>query len=143
MPPRTTLVALAFLTALAGCTGPAAVTETGTPTQTPSPTQSPTQTAPSTTTPPPSTATPPDSTGTSTYSSCPGYLSLDAVTDPPADATVLSYESLPADRSAEFDAALASGSAELEQGDDGYDFWVDRPYVRYDGTVYRAVVAVC
>lgn len=148
MPSRTTLAALALLVAFAGCTGPATVTETGTqsPAQAnPSSTQNPpsTQAGHSTATPPQSTPTPQDSTGTSTYSTCPGYLSVDAVADPPADATVLPYENLSADRRAEFDAALASGSAELEQGGDGYAFWVDRPYVRHDGTVYRAVVAVC
>jgi hypothetical protein len=73
---------------------------------------------------------------------CPALLYLDAV-DPPADARVISYGNLPDERRNEFDRALVEGHAELEDGGEGYRFWANRPYVEHDGTVYRAVVAVC
>lgn len=73
---------------------------------------------------------------------CPAILYLEAV-EPPTDEAALAYGNLSAERKAEFDMALVEGSAELEDGGEGYRFWVDRPYVEHDGNVYRAVVAVC
>ncbi|RDI72016.1 hypothetical protein [Halopelagius longus] len=72
---------------------------------------------------------------------CPPVLYLEAV-ERPSDETVVAYGNLSAERKAEFDTALVEGNAEIEGGD-GYEFWVDRPYVEHDGNVYRAVVAVC
>ncbi|MCO8267928.1 hypothetical protein ACOZ4B_10575 [Haloferax prahovense] len=72
--------------------------------------------------------------------SCPPHLDVDPADDVPADAEIVAYESLtPAERAA-FDDALASDSMiSLE----------DRPwspstsYVRKNGTLYFAAVAVC
>jgi hypothetical protein len=130
---RTTLLVagvVALLVAFAGCAGgPPAGTETGTPTATDSPTVTATDS--------------PTVTTTSPGTHCPAFVEVDAVSDVPDDAAVIPYEDLSAERRAEFDAALSEGNAEVEDGGDGYEFWVDRPYVRYEGTVYRAVVAVC
>lgn len=72
---------------------------------------------------------------------CPPVLYLEAV-ERPSNETVVAYGNLTAERKAEFDTALVEGRAEID-GTDGYEFWVDRPYVDHDGNVYRAVVAVC
>ena len=134
---HTTLL-VALLVAFAGCAGgPPAGTETGTPTATDSPT-------PTATDSPTPTATDSPTPETTTYGTdCPAFVEVDPVSDVPDDATVIPYADLSAERRAEFDAALSEGNAEVEDGGDGYVFWVDRPYVRYEGTVYRAVVAVC
>ncbi|MFC6823875.1 hypothetical protein [Halopelagius fulvigenes] len=79
--------------------------------------------------------------GSSATHDCPPILYLEAV-ERPSNETVLAYGNLTAERKAEFDTALVEGRAEIEGGD-GYEFWVDRPYVEHDGNVYRAVVAVC
>lgn len=71
---------------------------------------------------------------------CSAVLYLEAV-EPTTNETALAYGNLSTDRKAEFDMALVEGSAEL--GDDGEEFWADRPRVEHDGNVYRADVAVC
>ncbi|MDS0300007.1 hypothetical protein NDI76_14770 [Halogeometricum sp. S1BR25-6] len=144
-PRRVALSALLVLVVAAGCLGgpgtkptpdPSATT-TATPTQTPTPTASPTATVmPGTPTPTPSERPP-------STANCPAYVSVDPVDEVPDDATVIPYENLSEERRSEFDAALSEGDVEIDDGGEAYSFWVDRPYVRYEGTVYRAVVAVC
>lgn len=124
----TVVVALLALLASAGCVG----LPGGTPTAGPS--ETPTRTA--------SAASTPTADG-STFTDCPPVLHVGTVEDVPADATVIPHEELSADRRAEFDEARRTGDAELDRNGEGYAFWVDRPYVRYDGTVYDAAVAVC
>lgn len=134
-PHRLASLALVVLVGFAGCAGtPGAPTTTATGTASETPEATPTRTATQTSGP---TADPPST------ADCPALVSVDPVDDVPADATVLPYENLSAERRAEFETALSEGHAEIEGGGEGYRFWVDRPYVRYDGTVYRAVVAVC
>lgn len=73
---------------------------------------------------------------------CAAVLYLEA-TEHPTNETALAYGNLSAERKAEFDMALVEGSAGLDESGDGYQFWVDRPYVEHDGNVYRSDVAVC
>ncbi|RYJ19577.1 hypothetical protein ELS19_00875 [Halogeometricum borinquense] len=132
---------VALLVSFAGCSGVPGLSDNGTPTPTQTATSTPTPTATPTPTPTPTpTATP---TETISYIDCPGVLSIDSVENVTDDATVIPYANLSAERQSEFDAAVGGQSVELDQQGDGYDFWVGRPYVRYNGSVYRATVAIC
>lgn len=141
MHPRTLLVAA--LVVLAGCSGAPgspesdaqAATELTTPTGTEAELTATLDAAE--TTAPPKTGGPSAATR-----DCSAVLYLEAV-DSSTDETVLAYGNLSAERKAEFDMALVEGSAELEDGSEGYRFWADRPRVEHDGNVYRADVAVC
>ncbi|MDS0293890.1 hypothetical protein [Halogeometricum luteum] len=125
-PRRPALATLLTLVVLAGCLGGPGTTPTPDPsaTATATPTSTPTERPPST-------------------EDCPAYVSVDPVDEVPGDATVTPYGDLSEERRSEFETALSEGNAEVEDGGEAYSFWVDRPYVRYEGTVYRAVVAVC
>ncbi|WP_430639097.1 hypothetical protein [Haloferax volcanii] len=114
-------------------------------------TETPTATAetPTATTEP----TPTDSstaTETEWYFDCNASLSVDPADEVPGDATVFDYANLSTERRAEFDAAVG-GSNSAESADaasfsertDAYEFWVERPSVRYENETYSSVVAIC
>lgn len=133
---RLAIPTLLTLVVLAGCLGGIGTT----PTPDPSPTATtPTETA----TEAPGTPTPTTTERPPSTADCPAFVSVDPVDDVPDDATVIPYGDLSAERQAEFRTALSEGHAEIEDGGEGYEFWVDQPYVRHEGTVYQAVVAVC
>lgn len=141
MHPRTLLVAA--LVVLAGCSGAPGSPESDAQAETELTTPAGTEAELTQTLAAAKTATPPKAGGRSASTSdCPAVLYLEAV-DASTDETALAYGNLSAERKAEFDMALVEGSAELEDGGDGYQFWADRPYVEHDGNVYRADVAVC
>ncbi|MFK5603701.1 hypothetical protein [Haloferax volcanii] len=72
--------------------------------------------------------------------SCPPQLGVDPADDVPADAEIVAYESLTPAEQAAFDDALASDS--MVSLDDRP--WSPGPsYVRKNGTVYDATIAVC
>ncbi|ELK50445.1 hypothetical protein D320_16984 [Haloferax sp. BAB-2207] len=144
------LAALAALAVLSGCVGvptadapgesPSVTTETPTATaETPTATTEPTPTDP---------ATPTETD--EWYFDCNASLSVDPADEVPSDATVFDYANLSTERRAEFDAAVG-GSNSAESADaasfsertDAYEFWVERPYVRYENETYSSVVAIC
>ncbi|ELZ56812.1 MULTISPECIES: hypothetical protein [unclassified Haloferax] len=139
------LAALAALIVLSGCVGVPTIDTSG---ESPSATTKP---ATATTTAEP---TPTDSATTTEtderYFDCNATLSVDPADEVPSDATVFDYANLSTERRAEFDAAVG-GSTSAESADaasfsertDAYEFWVERPYVRYENETYTSVVAIC
>ncbi|MFK8215415.1 hypothetical protein [Haloferax volcanii] len=139
------LAALAALIVLSGCVGVPTIDTSG---ESPSATTKP---ATATTTAEP---TPTDSATTTEtderYFDCNATLSVDPADEVPSDATVFDYANLSTERRAEFDAAVG-GSNSAESADtasfsertDAYEFWVERPYVRYENETYTSVVAIC
>ncbi|RDZ64343.1 hypothetical protein C5B90_13925 [Haloferax sp. Atlit-12N] len=136
------LAALAALAVLSGCVGvptadapgesPSVTTETPTSTTELTPTDSPT------------------ATETEWYFDCNASLSVDPADEVPGDATVFDYANLSTERRAEFDAAVgesdsaaSAGAASFPEQTDAYEFWVERPYVRYENETYTSVVAIC
>ncbi|ELZ74893.1 hypothetical protein C456_08053 [Haloferax volcanii DSM 14919] len=59
------------------------------------------------------------------YFDCNASLSVDPADEVPSDATVFDYANLSTERT------------------DAYEFWVERPYVRYENETYSSVVAIC
>jgi len=139
------LAALAALIVLAGCVGVPTIDTSG---ESPSSTTKP---ATATTT---AELTPTDSATTTEtdewYFDCNATLSVDPADEVPSDATVFDYANLSTERRELFDAAVG-GSTSAESADaasfpertDAYEFWVERPYVRYENETYTSVVAIC
>ncbi|MFK5603699.1 hypothetical protein [Haloferax volcanii] len=144
------LAALAALAVLSGCVGvPTADAPGESPSVTPETPTATAETPTATTEPTPTDPATPTETD-EWYFDCNASLSVDPADEVPSDATVFDYANLSTERRAEFDAAVG-GSNSAESADaasfsertDAYEFWVERPYVRYENETYSSVVAIC
>lgn len=68
-------------------------------------------------------------------------LDAEPATDPPSDANVTAFDSLSADNQRLFERAVEDSGGVPIPSPEAVDRWHDTTYVRYDGTVYRALVA--